>query len=266
MSERHSSENAPSFRARLASGDFLVGTFIKTPTSHAIELLGQLRYDFVVIDAEHAAFDRGAIDVAMLAAHATDIPALVRVAGGTAPEIGTALDCGAEGVLVPHMNSASRAAEVVRMCRFRPGRRGYSGAPRAGGYGSAPMQQSVERQDARTTVIAMIEDPEALDEIDAIVAVEGLDAVFVGRADLAVALGAPSAGAPAVLAAVERISGAARAAGKPVCVMVGDAREAPTFQASGATAFIVSSDQGLMRKAAAAALAEMEALRGAGRP
>ena len=110
-------------------------------------------------------------------------------------------------------------------------------------------------------VLAMIEDPEALDDIDAIVAVEGLDGFFIGRGDLTVAFQAPNAEAPAVKNAVEVISKAAKKAGKPVCVMVNGAAEAKPFQALGATAFIVSTDQGFLRKAASQALTEMAALK-----
>ena len=120
---------------------------------------------------------------------------------------------------------------------------------------------TVDASDAATTVIAMIEDPEALDEIDAIVAVDGLDGFFIGRGDLTVAFGAPSNDAPPVQAAVERITAAARAVRKPVCVMVASAAEAKAFQALGATAFIVSSDQSFMRRAAGQALADFAALR-----
>lgn len=108
----------------------------------------------------------------------------------------------------------------------------------------------------------MIEDPEALAEIDAIVAVEGLDGAFIGRGDLTVALGASGISDDRVQAAGERILSAARKVGKPVCLMVADAAEAETWRARGASAFIVSSDQGFLRQAAARASQEFASLRG----
>lgn len=249
------------FRQRFASGELLVGTFIKTPTAHATEILGDLGFDFVVIDEEHAPFDRLSIDTALMAARASGTAGIVRVASAAAANLLSALDCGAIGALVPHVSSAATAREIVAACRYRGGRRGYSGSPRAGRYGGSPMWATVDASDAATTVIAMIEDPEALDEIDAIVAVDGLDGFFIGRGDLTVAFGAPSNAAPPVQAAVERITAAARAVRKPVCVMVASAAEAKAFQALGATAFIVSSDQSFMRRAAGQALADFAALR-----
>ena len=248
------------FRQRFLAGEQLIGTFIKTPTSHAIEILGDLGFDFVVLDQEHAPFDRNAIDIGLLAARASGTAGFVRVADPSPASILSVLDCGATGVLVPHVSSPHKAREAVAASRYRGGRRGFSGSPRAGGYGAVPMWKHVDAADAATTLIAMIEDPEALDCIDEIVAVEGLDGVFIGRGDLTVAMSASAQNAPEVQAAVERITAAARRASKPVCVMVGSAQEAASFKAMGASAFIVSTDQGFMRKAASQALADFSKL------
>ena len=249
-------ETASTFRRRFAARERLIGSFVKTPTSHAIEILGDLGFDFVVIDEEHAAFNRESIDVALLAARASGIAGIVRVAEARASSILSALDCGATGVLAPHVFSVERAKDVASWSRYRGGRRGYSGSARAGRYGATPVWSNVDESDARTTVVAMIEDPEALGAIDAIACVEGIDGFFIGRGDLTVALGAASSSAPEVQDAVRRISAAARSANKPVCVMVGSASEAKPFQELGASAFIVSSDQGFMRRAASEALKE----------
>jgi staphyloferrin B biosynthesis citrate synthase len=247
------------FRKRFLAREPLVGSFIKTPTSHAIEILGQLGFDFVVIDEEHAPFDRVAIDMALLAARAANTAGFVRVADPSASKLLAVLDDGATGVMVPHVSTVERARDIVAACRYRGGKRGFSPSARAGGYGRASMWQHVDEQDANTTVMAMIEDPEALENLDAILAVDGLDGIFIGRGDLTVALGAPSMTAPAVDAAVTRILDAAARAGKPGCVMVANAAEAAQFRTRGASAFIVSSDQGFMRQAANRTLEEFRA-------
>lgn len=244
------------FRSRFTSGERLVGTFIKTPTTHTTEILGNVGFDFVVIDEEHAPFDRVTIDAVLLAARASGTAGIVRVAEATPSRLLAVLDDGASGVLVPHVSSVRKAQEIAAACRYRGGKRGFSNSPRAGHYGGRTIWQHVDAADAEVTVIAMIEDPEALDDIDAIVAVEGLHGVFIGRGDLTVALGAQGMDAPEILDAVKRISTAARAANKPVCMMVANATEAATFAGLGASAFIVSSDQGLMRQAASKVLAE----------
>ncbi len=236
------------FRQRLLAKEQLLGSFIKFPTGHSTEMLGGIGFDFVVIDEEHAPFDRLATDQALMGARAGGIAGLVRV-----PDTGRilgALDDGAAGVLVPHVDSAERAREIVSLCRYRGGSRGFSNTTRAGGYGARGIWEHVDAADAEVAFIAMIEDRDALDRLDDILAVEGLDAVFVGRGDLTVALGAASLAAPETQAAAEKIVAAAKKAGKAVCIMVAGAAEAQEWRKLGASAFIVSSDQGFLRQAA----------------
>ncbi|WP_306224418.1 HpcH/HpaI aldolase family protein [Bosea beijingensis] len=250
-----------SFRQRLLSGAFLAGSFLKTPTGHATEILGFCGYDFVVIDQEHAPFDRNTTDIALLAARAARIAGVVRVPTLSADAILSVLDCGAEGVLAPHIATVADAEALVAACRYRGGKRGFSGVTRAGRYGGAKMWDLVDTSDAAVATIAMIEDPSALEKIDAILAVEGLDAVFIGRGDLTVAFGAPTRDAPVVRDAVDAILRAAKAAGKPVCVMTDNGEESAAFAERGASAFILSSDQGFLRKAASDTLSQMQAAR-----
>lgn len=253
------SQAASTFRQRFLAREPLLGTFIKTPATHPVEIIGGLGFDFVVIDEEHAPFDRVAIDAALLAARAVGTAGIVRVAEPTPAKLLAVLDDGATGVLVPHVSSLAKARDIVAACRYRGGRRGFSNSPRAGGYGTIGMWDHVKAADATVTCIAMIEDPEALDEIDAIVAVDGLDGVFIGRGDLTVAFGVADASATEVRSACERITAAARKADKPVCVMVGGAAEAAPFRAMGASAFIVGSDQAFLRQAAQKVLSDFAA-------
>lgn len=243
------------FRQRLLARVPLIGTFLKTPTGHATEILGALGFDFVVIDNEHAPFDRTTTDVVLMAACGYGIPALVRVSGPEA--LLSVLDCGATGVLVPHVRSVEYARNVAAACRYRNGKRGFATSTRAGGYTAVPMWRHVEKSDAEVTVIAQIEDPEALDVIDGIAAVEGIDSLFIGRGDLTAAYGNQTPDPPEVREAVERISAAALRAGKAVSVYVGGAAEAVSLKERGASAFILSSDQGFLRQAAMNGLGEM---------
>ena len=248
-----------SFRQRMLAGDKLVGTFLKTPTSHATEIVAALGFDFVVIDQEHSPFDRTTTDIALMAARGSNIPALVRVSGPDA--ILSVLDCGATGMLIPHVRSAAYAREVAALCRYSGGR-GFATSTRAGGYTAVPMWKHIRASDDAVTVIAQIEDPEALDEIDAIAAVEGIDSLFIGRGDLTAAFRDETPNPPAVRAAVEKISAAARKVNKPVSVYVGGRPDAEWLQSQGATTFICNSDQGFLRQAAAKGLAEMRELFG----
>lgn len=241
---------ATGFRKRFIDGAHLLGTFVKTPAPHPVEVLAGAGLDFVVLDEEHAPWDRCTLDMALLAARASNIAGIVRVAEATASRVLSVLDDGATGVLVPHVSSADHAAKIAAAMRYRGGRRGFSNTTRAGGFGTRGLWDHVDHADAAVTLIAMIEDPEALEDIDAILATPGLDGVFIGRGDLTVAMGAPDMGAPQIVAACKTIFAAARRAAKPVAVMVADGPEAQRFAALGASTFIVASDQGFMRQAA----------------
>lgn len=236
------------FRKRVLDGDRLFGTFLKTPATHAAEILAQEGFDFVVIDEEHAPFNPETTERILMACHHAGIAGVVRVA--EPGHILRVLDCGASGVLVPHVDSAERAAQVAALARYRGGARGFSNTTRAGGFGTAAMADHIATQDASVAVIAMIEDPRALDCIGQIAAVEGIDAFFIGRGDLTVAYAAPNQSAPEVRAAVDAITGAAAAAGRRVIVMSGTPEDAAEMAGKGASGFIMASDQGFLRQGA----------------
>lgn len=243
------------FRQRMMAGDKLVGSFLKTPTSHGAEILGGLGYDFVVVDQEHAPFDRVTTDMALLGARAHDMPALVRVPGPDG--ILSVLDCGATGVLVPHVKTAAEAREIAAMFRYRNGARGFATSTRAGAYTGVPMWKHIADADAQMVFVAQIEDPVALDEIDAIAAVDGVDSLFIGRGDLTAAYGDESKEPAAVIRAVERISEAARKANKAISVFVGGSTEAAWLAKLGANVFVLSSDQAFLRQAAGQGLKDV---------
>ncbi len=244
------------FRQRLLARSHLIGTFIKTPTSHATEIFGSLGFDFVVFDQEHAPLDARALDTMILAARAANIAGIVRVPEASPSMIQTVLDCGASGVLVPHVATAETARRIAGACRYRGGTRGFANTTRAGGFGTASFAEHKQAQDSEIVCVAMIEDVEALDHIDEIVRVGGLDAIFIGRGDLTAALDAPSMTSAETMAVVEPIMAAARAAGMPVIMLCPNRQDAERVAQLGASAFLVASDHGFMRQAALAALAE----------
>lgn len=246
------------FRKRFCAREPLLGAFIKSPARQGIEIVAAQGYDFVVIDEEHAPFNRETVDDLILTARASGIAPLVRVPG--IDGILQALDCGAEGVMVPHISSRARAEAAVEACFYGIGRRGYSPSGRAGAYGSVKRDAHVSEQDNSNALIAMIEDPEALEQIDDICATPGITGLFIGRGDLTAAYGASGLDAPKVVAAVDTILKAARRAKLPVCMNVASPTLAQSYEAQGATAFIIGSDQGFLKKAAGAALATYSGL------
>ncbi len=237
---------AADFRARLLAGEPLLGTFVKTPSSIVCEVLTKTPLDALCLDAEHAPFGREALDRCLAVTRLADMPALVRVPGAEPAAILSALDCGATGVVVPHVVSAGAAAEVARRCRFGPAGRGYAGSTRAAGFGAKSIADHLRASAAETVVIAQIEDVEAVAAIDEIAAVNGIDCLFIGRIDLTVALGAASPDAPEVVDAVTAVCTAGRKAGRRVGMFVADPAEADRWRDQGASLFLLSSDHGFL--------------------
>jgi len=238
-------------KQRLARRDRLIGTFVKTPSPIIVEVLGLTGLDCLCIDAEHAPFDRLAIDACVAAARAADKDVVVRIPALSPEHVLNALDCGATGIVAPHVRSAEEARELARMSHYGAGGRGYAGSSRAAGYTTRPMAAHKQASAERTVVIAQIEDPEAVDAIDAIAAVEGIDALFVGRVDLTVAYGAESQDDPRVLAGVEAVCAAGLRHGRPVGMFLARIEDVPYWASRGASLFLLGSDHGFLLSGAA---------------
>jgi 2-keto-3-deoxy-L-rhamnonate aldolase RhmA len=246
------------FRAALRAGNLLSGTWIKTPSPIIVEVLALTALDCLVIDAEHAPFDRGSLDQCVLAARAAGKPVLVRPQTAAPEHILNALDCGATGVVLPHIRSAAEAAAAVTACHYTRGGRGFAGSSRAAGYTTLGMARHREAAKA-VTIIAQIEDVEAVEAIDAIAAAPGIDALFIGRADLTIAYGAATPDDAIVVAAVARICAAGQAAGRTVGMFLGRTGDVAQWRAAGATLFILGSDHDFVLQGAARLHAEVTA-------
>lgn len=239
------------FRKRLLNRELLIGTFCKTPTSHAAEILGSVGYDFVMLDEEHAPWTRQTLEVGFLAARAFGTAGLVRIARPDANSILSALDDGAIGIMVPHVASVEKAHNIASWARYKGGTRG-SGVGRGGDYGGRPIEAHYESADATTTVIAMIEDREALERIDEITAVEGIDAFFLGRGDLGLSLSNATGPVPTLEEATRIVAKSVLESGKALCAVTPNmaADDAKKMLDLGVTALMVASDQGFIRSGA----------------
>jgi len=254
------------FRARVRDGAALIGTFVKTPAPQVIEVLAATGLDCLVLDAEHAAFSATTLDLCMMAARAGGIPALVRVPTAAPEAILAALDIGAAGVLVPHVKTAEAARAAVRAAHYGPDGRGFSGSTRAGGYGTLGLSEHLRRAGRGTTVICQIEDVEAIDNIDEIVAVDGVDALFIGRADLTVAYGCERLDDPVIDRAVAKVCASARKQGRTLAMFLPNVVAIDSFHDLGVAMFVVGSDQGLIGQGARRLAAAFSSRRSAAAP
>jgi 2-keto-3-deoxy-L-rhamnonate aldolase RhmA len=247
------------FRARLLSRERLFGTFVKLPTTQVIEMLGQIGYDFIIIDQEHAPLDRAMTDLMIMAARAANIAPLVRVAEFTDSAILSALDCGAMGIMVPHVASVEKAEAIVRASRYDAGTRGFVGLSRASNWGSVAAVPHMEAQDSQIAVIPMIEDQAAIAIAEDIARVKGIDALFIGRGDLTASFRGDPDAASKVSTIAKRVADAAKVADTPLMMLPTSKSDLEFATAIGATAMVISSDHSFVRSAASAALKDYSA-------
>ncbi|SMF17496.1 2-keto-3-deoxy-L-rhamnonate aldolase RhmA [Xaviernesmea oryzae] len=242
------------FRQRLLARERMFGTFLKLPTTQVIEILGPVGYDFVVIDQEHAPLDRHTTDMMIFAARASNIAPIVRVGDFSDANILSVLDCGAVGIMVPHVTTVEKAQTIARACRYARGARGFAGLTRASNWGSVGSIRHMAIQDQQVTCIAMIEDLEAVDRAADIAAVDGIDALFVGRGDLTASFGDDPDADAKVADLTSRVAAAAREAGVSLMLLPTSKTDLAFAKELGARAMLVSSDHGFIRSAASAAL------------
>lgn len=247
-----------SLRTRMLRGDMLAGTFLKTPSFQLIEILAMSGMDFVTLDAEHAPFDRGAIDACMAVGRAMNFPILVRIPDGNPAEILKALDCGATGLVIPHVATPEKAANIAKWSRYGHGGRGYAGSSRWASYTTKTMPELLKQSAEETIVIAQIEEPEGVDAIDAIASTKGIDGLFVGPADLAVCLGVNNPGAPEVMEAMATVGAAAKRHNRAAMTFIPNMSKAQELADMGLTMFFVSSEQSFMLDAARGIASDMQ--------
>jgi len=231
------------FRNALLAREQLVGCFIKTPHPTVIEVLGATDLDFLVLDGEHSPFDKGSINLCLLAAKAVGIPVLVRVPDDNPAFILNVLDCGAAGVVVPHVTSVDQAVSLARAMRYVPGGRGIAGTTRAGGYGALPLPEHRKNAEAEVTLICQIEDREGVENAEAIAAVDGVDALFVGRADLTVSYGKSDFNDPDIAALAGEVLGAKGAA---TGLFVAPSEDMTPWRDKGASFYLSGSDHSFL--------------------
>jgi 4-hydroxy-2-oxoheptanedioate aldolase len=180
------------------------------------EIAGACRFDCIWNDLEHVPNDLEAIANQIRAAKMYDVDTVVRVPRGSYSDLIRPLEMDAAGIMVPHVMSAADAREVAWRTRFHPiGRRPLDGGNSDGSYCMIPVRQYIEQANRERFVIVQIEDPEPLEELEAIAQVEGIDMLFFGPGDFSQGIGDPgNFGNPRVEAACRRVVEVARRHGK----------------------------------------------------
>jgi 2-keto-3-deoxy-L-rhamnonate aldolase RhmA len=235
-----------SFKQALLNKQPLLGTFVKTPHAHNTEVLAKLGFATLCIDAEHAPFDRKDIDLSILAAKANQQHVIVRLPDDCQHNILNALDLGADGVVIPHIKTAKQLENVIQHSYFGHNGRGYAGSTRMAGYTTRTIQQNIEHNRLNTSIIAQIEDLDALDNLPEICQVEGLDCLFIGRMDLTVALGEIDPSSEKVLETIEKIVSVAGQYNVSVGMFIANLDELPLWLEKNVSLFLLGSDHSFM--------------------
>jgi 2-dehydro-3-deoxyglucarate aldolase len=235
------------FAVRLRRGDRLIGSFVTLPALEVAEVMSAAGFDCLLIDCEHAPLDAMWAQRLLQAAR---VPGLLRVADAHESTLKHALDIGAAGVVVPMVNTAQQARAIVSFCKYPPlGSRGV-GIVRAQGYGLG-FQEYVAHANESTAVIVQIEHIAAVENIDAILAVSGVDAAFIGPYDLSGSMGRlGQVDHIDVLAAIEGVRFACERAGMPLGIYVGSAAAAKPYLEKGFSLIAVGIDAMLLGNAA----------------
>jgi 2-keto-3-deoxy-L-rhamnonate aldolase RhmA len=260
-SDSRASITASGFRARVLGRERLFGTFLFMGGMGPAEIAARSGLDWVVIDQEHGAgSDADLLPQLAAIQAAASIPgsapdqrratALVRVEQATRLRIGRALDKGAEGIMVPQVNDAITAREIVSWLRFPPaGTRGVALGTRGLAYGTGG-HAAVDRHNERVTCIIQIESAAAVEAADEMAAIDGVDCLFVGPTDLTHALGIRGdLGHPSFRAAITTVAEATRRHGKAAGVMLWTPADAADYAELGYTLFSLSNDGSVLDKA-----------------
>ncbi len=245
------------FRARLKRGDRLLGTMVTLPSAATAEILADVGFDWLFVDGEHGPLETAEL-AAILQVAGDKTACIVRVPQCAEVPIKKALDLGAAGIIVPQVNTAEQAANAVRYARYAPeGARGV-GLARAHGYGQR-FREYLDAANREIAVIVQAEHALAVENIDAIVRVPGVDAVLLGPYDLSASLGKMGqVDDPTVVTAIRRVTDACRVARMPLGYFGVTAAAVAAYAAQGYTLIVAGVDTLFLGNGAKALLAELK--------
>jgi 2-keto-3-deoxy-L-rhamnonate aldolase RhmA len=261
MSERPALRGNP-LRARLDAGETVYGTMaFEFFTPGLMAVLDAAGADFVLLDTEHSGVGIETIKTQVAASRGLDIVPMVRVPGCHYHLIAPVLDAGAMGVMVPMVETGEQARQIASWCRYPPaGVRGSAFGMAHDDYAGGDVAQKMHLANQRTLVIALVETARGIANIDAIMAVEGIDIGWLGHFDLTASMGiAGQFGHPDFLRAVDALIAACARNGKPAGFLAGSAETAEAWRTRGFRAIAYNTDIGLLQDSLRGALIRLRA-------
>jgi len=236
-------------REALKKGKPLVGTLLTVDSTEVAEALALSGFDWIFVDLEHGSLSLHDAQRA-LQAIANRCHTLVRVPDGTTENIKRVLDMGCSGIIVPMVNTAAYAQRIAALSKYPPVGERSVGIGRAQGYGLR-FTEYLEVANEQTTVVVQIEHRDAVADVNQIVAVPGIDAVFVGPYDLSNSMGlVGQVSHPDVRAAIDKVRAACAQTNLPTGIFCSTAEQAVREIKAGVTLLAVGADISLMTNSA----------------
>ncbi len=244
-------------RQRVLAGEPLFGAFLSLASASAAEVIGRSGLDWAIVDLEHGAGTETDALAALHALETTPASALVRPQSAERLRIGRALDLGAEGVMIPRLETPDEVREAISYLRFPPaGVRGIALLTRGAGLGDVG-HAGVAALNDRIVGIFQVESPVAVEHVREIAAIDGVDVLFVGPTDLSHSMGIPGQfGEPAYRAALDAVVAACRDAGKSAGILLRTTAELDEYLELGFRFIGVGSDAGWLWDGARAAVSK----------
>lgn len=230
-------------KERLRSGEVVVGTmFVAVHSPGLGHLVRNAGFDFLILDTEHSWFTTREVAEAGQSCRALGLTFIVRVPEKRYEVVARTLDIGADGILVPHVDTPEEAEAIVKWAKYPPrGERGIATRTLQSGFVPRPVEEWASWQDEYTLVIAQVESARAVENVEGIANVKGVDVLFVGPSDLSLSMGLPK-DHPEVERAIEKVVEAAERAGKPCGIHVFDPDSARKWVERGMTFICYGSD------------------------
>jgi len=248
-------------RKRVLSGECVYGTMIRQVRDPGAPVVfASVGYDFVLIDMEHGNYNMETIAYMIRGAKSAGIAPIIRVPHLETFFISRVLDAGAEGIMVPMTSTKEQAEAIARYSKYTPiGQRGFGTQTGQTDYKPLKALEFMKEANEHTLIIAQIETKEAIQNVEAILSVEGIDVGLIGPNDLSISLGIPDQMGSEMLAqAIEKVVETAKKKGKATGIHIGNTELVRKWRAKGMTVLACSTDIGFMYSGSKSTLDEMK--------
>ena len=248
-------------RKRVLAGECIYGMMIRQARDPgAPAIFAAAGYDFVFIDMEHGNYSMETVADLIRGAKSVGIATIIRVPHLETFFISRVLDAGAEGIMVPMTSRKEQAESIVRYSKYTPlGQRGFGSQTGHTDYKSLKANEFMKEANENTLILAQIETKEAIENIDAILEVEGIDVALIGPNDLSISLGIPDQMSSEIISkAIDKVVESAKKKRKTSGIHIGNIEAIRKWRAKGMTVLAYSTDIGFMYNASKSSLEELK--------